>query len=125
MPAWTSSTTDGGDLSVTSAAALVGSQGMQAVIDDTNLIYVTDDTPTAEPRYRARFYFHPNSLTTGNNTSHRLLVGYSGTTVVAMVEFRLSSGNYQLRVGLCNDATSYTYSAWTTISDASHYVEID
>ena len=37
--AWTSSTADLGDLSVSNAAALTGSQGMQAVIDDANTIY--------------------------------------------------------------------------------------
>jgi hypothetical protein len=36
--AWSSATTDGGDLSVTSAAALAGSYGMQALIDDTNIL---------------------------------------------------------------------------------------
>ena len=36
---------------------------MQVLIDDANAIYVTDDRPTAEPRYRARFYFDPNSIT--------------------------------------------------------------
>ena len=35
---------------------------MQAVIDDTNTIYLTSDHPNAEPRYRARFYFDPNSI---------------------------------------------------------------
>ena len=33
---------NGGDLSVTGEAALVGSYGMQAVLDDNNAIYVTD-----------------------------------------------------------------------------------
>ena len=58
--AWTSSSTDLGDLSVSTAAALVGNWGMQAVINDANPIFVTDETPNAEPRYRERFYFDPN-----------------------------------------------------------------
>ncbi|HZM20889.1 MAG TPA: right-handed parallel beta-helix repeat-containing protein, partial [Anaerolineales bacterium] len=56
---WTSNSNDLGDLSVSTMAALIGSQGMQAVIDDNTTIYATDDTPNAEPRYRARFYFDP------------------------------------------------------------------
>ena len=43
---------DGGDLSVSPSAALVGSQGLQAVIDDNNPLIVIDESPTAETRYR-------------------------------------------------------------------------
>ena len=53
--AWTSNANDLGDLSVSPAPALVGSQGLQALIDDSVSIYVNDDTPSAEMRYRARF----------------------------------------------------------------------
>jgi hypothetical protein len=35
---------------------------MQAVVDDTAAIYVTDLLPTEERNYRARFYFDPNSV---------------------------------------------------------------
>ena len=50
LAAWSSSMVDGGDLSVSPSAALVGSQGLQAVIDDNNTLVVIDDTPTAETR---------------------------------------------------------------------------
>ena len=60
--AWDSSTTDGGDLSVTTGAAMVGTYGMQAEIDDNNAIYVTDDSPNGETEYVVRFYFDPNSF---------------------------------------------------------------
>ena len=62
LSAWSSSTTDGGDLSASPAAAIAGASGLQAVLDDNNSIYVTDERPNAEPRYRARFYFDPNSI---------------------------------------------------------------
>ena len=119
-------TTDGGDLSVITAAALVGSQGMQAVIDDNNSIYVTDDWPNAETRYRARFYFDPNTISMANNDAHYLFYGYSGTTaIVVRVEFRYNKGNYQLRAALRNDGGGWTNSSWFTIADASHFIEID
>jgi len=60
--AWSASTTDSGDLSVSTSAALVGTNGMQALLDDNVSIFVTDWTPSNEPRYRARFYFDPNSI---------------------------------------------------------------
>jgi predicted outer membrane repeat protein len=126
LSAWTSSTTDGGDLSVSTAAALKGSQGMQAVIDDTTAIYVTDDTPNAEPRYRMRFYFDPNSLTMANGDSHIIFRGFAGSsTIVLRIEFGFSSGAYQIRAGLLNDGSTWTETNWFTISDASHAIEVD
>ena len=126
LSTWTSNKTDGGDLSVSAAAALVGSSGLQAVIDDNITIYVTDDTPNAELRYRVRFYFDPNSITMANGDSHYILYGYSGTsTTVVRIQFRYSNGSYQLRAALRNDSSSWTSSSWFTIGDASHFIEVD
>jgi hypothetical protein len=60
LSSWSGSTTDAGDLRVSPGAALTGAYGLQAGIDDNNSIYVTDDSPNAEARYRARFRFDPN-----------------------------------------------------------------
>jgi hypothetical protein len=112
-------------LSVSPAAALVGSNGLRAVINDNNRLYVTDDTPLAEARYRARFYFDPNSITMANNNAHYIFYGYSGTTTVVLrIEFHYSGG-YQLRAALVNNSTSWTTSNWFTVSDAPHYIELD
>lgn len=43
----------------------------------------------------------------------------------AWAVFRFSSGNYQVRAGLIDNGTSWTYTSWFTISDASHYIEWD
>jgi len=126
LSAWSSSTTDLGDLSVSTAAALVGSRGLQAVIDDNNSIYVTDDRPTAEPRYRARFYFDPSPIRMGNGDAHFIFEGYTGTAItVLQVEFSRSSGKYQVRARLLNDGTTWTQTSWFIISDASHFIELD
>ncbi|MCC6616428.1 MAG: hypothetical protein IT320_23340 [Anaerolineae bacterium] len=124
---WTSSTTGGTDLSVTAAAALKGSFGMSALINDNTAIYVTDDLPTAETRYRARFYFDPNSIVMANNDAHQIFMGYTtgNTTAVLRIEFRYSSGNYQIRAGVLNDASTFTNTSYFTISDAPHYIELD
>jgi hypothetical protein len=124
--AWSSSVADSGDLSVTTAAALVGARGAHAGLDDNNAIYLTDDRPNAEPRYRARFYFDPNTLSMGNNDQHSILVGYVGaSTQVVRVEFRRSAGQYQVRGSLRNDASAWTSTSWFTLSDAPHVLEID
>ena len=95
------------------------------MIDDNNAIYVTDDTPNAETRYRARYYFDPNAITMINNDAHYILYGYTGTsTVVLRIEFRFKGG-YQIRAALRNDSNSWRSSNWFTINDAVHFIEID
>ena len=124
--AWSSAVTDGSDLSVSPAAALNGSSGLQVVINDNNSIYVTDNTPNLEPRYRTRFYFDPNSIGMADRDSHYLLYGDTDTaTPVLRVEFRYSKGNYQLRAAARNDSNGWTNSAWTNIGDAPHSLELD
>ena len=126
LSAWTSSSTNAGDLSVSPAAALVGGRGLQAVINDNTAIYVTDNTPADEPRYRARFYFDPNSITMVSGDAHSILYGYnSASTTLLHVEFRFSSGAYQIRAMLRNDSGTWVQSSWLTISDASHSIEFD
>ncbi|MEZ4867182.1 MAG: S8 family serine peptidase [Caldilineaceae bacterium] len=124
---WTStSTLDGGDLSVGAAAALVGTRGMSILIDDMVALYVTDDTPNAEARYRARFRFDPNSLVLPNGLAHDIFYAYQGaSTVIMRLEFRINNGVYQLRSAVRNDSSTWKTSSWYTISDAPHAVEVD
>jgi hypothetical protein len=124
--AWSSAVTDGNDLSVSPAAALNGSFGAQALINDNNAIYVTDNTPNAEPRYRARFYFDPNSIVMADRDAHNLLYGYSDTAApILRVELRNFKGSYQLRAAARNDSNGWTNSGWTNINDAPHVIELD
>jgi len=113
---------------VSPGAASVGSNGLQAVIDDNNTIYVTDDRPIAEPRYRARFYFDPNSISMVSGDNHYIFFGYSGPstfTAVLRVIFQFSSGNYQLRASALNDGSTWMNTNWFTISDGPHAIEVD
>ena len=41
------------------------------------------------------------------------------------MELRNSKGNYQLRTAARNDSNGWTNSAWTTIGDAPHLIELD
>lgn len=126
LSAWSSSVIDGGDLSVGASAALTGTNGLQAVLDDNNPIYVVNDTPNAELRYRARFYFDPNSIAMADRDAFYLLYGYSGaSTATLRVEFRNFKGTYQLRAALRNDGNGWTSTGWTGVSDASHVIELD
>ena len=125
LSAWSSSTTDAGDLSA-GAPGLVGNCSMRGLLDDNVLIYVTSDHPNAEPRYRARFYFDPNSITMVNGDLHRIFYGYSGATkVVLRLDFRRSNNLYQLRAGILTDGSAWRNSTWFTITDGPHSIEID
>lgn len=98
---------------------------MQAVLDDTHVIYVSDDTPTAEAHYRTRFYFDPNSLSLSNGDWSAIFFGYEGaSTAVVRIELSYNNG-YQVRARLRSDSSTWTNSAYFTISDEEHYLEID
>jgi hypothetical protein len=99
---------------------------LRAAINSNTASYVTDGLPTAEPRYRARFYFDPNSITMASSNAYYIFYGYSGTsTVVLRIELRFQSSNYQLRAALVNNAATWTTSSWFTVSDAPHFIEMD
>jgi K319L-like, PKD domain len=126
LAAWSTATTGGGDLSVSAAAALVGTRGMQALINDNTAIYVTDTSPTAEPRYRVRFYFDPNSIAMAQGDTHLIFVGRNaGTTTLLRVQFRWNGSQYQVRGGLISDGTTFTSTPWVGIADAPHAIELD
>jgi hypothetical protein len=100
--AWSLTVDDGGDLSVTPAAALAGSlQGLQAVVNDTAGMYVEDLSPTNETRYRARFYFDTNSYDPGESLSHfrtRLFVMFddAGTRRLSAIVLKRQGGSYSV-----------------------------
>jgi Zn-dependent metalloprotease len=125
--AWTSATTGGGDLSVSPAAALVGSNGMQVLINDTTALYVNDTTPNAEARYRARFYFNPNSITMATGDYTTLLQGRdTSSTIILTIQFNRSSTGYQLRARAYDSRlANWVNTPYVTISNALHSVEVD
>jgi hypothetical protein len=126
LSSWTASNTDAGDLQVSAEAALVGIHGLQAVIDDANVLSVMSDHPAAEPRYRARFYFDPNAISMASGDIHVILRGYSGASLVVLrVEFGYTAAGYQIRVGVVNDGAVWTSTSWFPLTDAPHATELD
>jgi hypothetical protein len=100
---------------------------MRALINDNNSLYVVDESPVAETRYRARFYFNPNSLTMANNDAHYIFYGLTSANVVAL---RLELGyatttGYRIRAAVRNNSGTYITSSWVTLSNAWHSIEID
>ncbi|MEO7838591.1 MAG: hypothetical protein ABIU06_04500, partial [Anaerolineales bacterium] len=129
--AWTFSSTNAGNLSASPAAAMVGTYGMSAAITSTTGMEVNDDRPTLEPRYRARFYFDPNSIGMADGDLHNIFQGYSYSPYTDLyaidfrVDFRYSGGAYQVRGSILNDSGAATNTIWKTITDASHFIEVD
>ena len=122
---WSACVDDAGDLHFDGPPLLNG-QSMKILIDDNNAIYVTSDHPNAETRYVASFYFDPNSIPMVNGDTHTIFGGYSGTsTLVLRLQFRRSSGLYQVQAAILNDGSAFTTSSWFTISDATHQIEFD
>ena len=122
---WSEKKTDSDNLRVVRYTGLFGGNALEAVIDDNTAIYVTDDSPNIETRYRARFYFDPNSIMMKNNNAHYIFNGYQGTSsVMFRVEFRFNK-KYEIRVALVNDKAVWKNSKWIAISDAVHFFELD
>ena len=128
LSAWTARKTDFGDLAVTAAAALEGTRGMRARIDDNTPIYVTDDTPASLNSYKAKFLFDPNSIGMASGDFHTIFLGMDQRTsyVPTMrVEFRKSGDIYQLRAGARRDDLTWLNTQWFAITDQSHEVEVE
>lgn len=124
VSAWSANANSAGS-KVAPAAALVGNQGWQVSITSNTATYLTDNTPNAEPRYRARFYFDPNTIVMKDGNAHVIFAGYHGTKVALRTEFRNSKGKYQVRAGTLDDGGTWKSSSWFTISDDSHPIELD
>ncbi len=128
LSAWSGKVRDGGDLAVTSAAAMVGLKGMQARIDDNNRIYVQDDTPNSEAVYNIKFHFDPNSIAMADGDVNAILISYDSraTFVPAIgVDLRFFNGVYQLRARARLDSMTWVRTAWSTISDGEHQIEVE
>ena len=122
--AWSAATTNGGRLSVTTNAAMVGTFGMQAVINNTTPMYVSNTSPTAETSYHARFYFNPQLTVTGSG-GHNILIALNGNnSTVFRVMYRLNNGQTQVRASVTRSGgTSNT--SWVSINpNAANYIEV-
>jgi cysteine-rich repeat protein len=101
--AWSAAATDGGDLTVTPAAALNGtSQGLQGVVDDTSSLFVRDDGPEDENHYRARFWLDPSAFDPGEASGAfrtRVFIGFEDnpTRRVFAVVLKRQGGQYSIR----------------------------
>jgi hypothetical protein len=125
--AWSANANNGGNLSISPNAALSGSYGLQAAFTSTTAMYVRDDSPTGATRYRARFYFNPNSIAMANGDYTYLLQGHDASNkVILFIQFYRSSAGYQVRARVYDSGlANYVNTPYTTISNSVHAVEVD
>lgn len=126
LSAWDLSATDSGDLRTRAFAAYQSAWGMQAVMDDQNSIYVADMFAPVLSRYRARFYFDPNSITMTAGTDHAIFAGrdFDNQWDFGVILGKNASG-YWIRVQGLQDDGSLVYSSTYAISDGWHSIEIE
>ncbi len=122
---WTAVVDNEKDLSVTTAAAQIGSYGFAALIDNRTPMYLRDDSPRGERHYRAQFYFDPNSIRMGSGNVHRIFAARSSSANIIFLDFRYTGSVYQIQAGARTDKGKYTTTDWHTISDASQIIEVD
>ena len=125
---WSSNVSDGGDLSTSIAANYWGDYGLQAVVDDSNAIFVQDDTPDAEKTYKARFYINPAGYSSPAGIITTVFAGYNGSNTQNFVVNlqKLATGVYQVRAGAL-DGSTWMYTSWADLPSGSSWnaVEID
>lgn len=123
---FTSTVTDGGDLSWSSGAAMGGSSGgMAALIDDTTGIYGRKDfTVLTSTEYRFRFYFDPNGISGVGGWGMYLGGAFrSSTDLHCSILLDTSGANYVIRARYQHDG-GYANSSDVIITDAPHYIEV-
>ena len=114
------------DLSAAGAAAIHGSYGMQAVIDDTTAIYGQISIGNNVEYIFARWYFDPNSITMGDG--ERFAIAYffgSGTpSPISEIDLYRTGGAYYIRCYACEEDGGTDYVGQYAISDAVHSIEV-
>jgi hypothetical protein len=130
LSAWSSAQDDAGDLTAGPGAIGPPSPGLRAVVDDTAGVYVVDETPDDESRYRARFYFDPSGFDPGEAQAHlrtRLFLAFEegpARRLVAIVLRRIG-GAYSLMGRARLDDGSQASTPFVPITDGPHFVEVD
>ena len=124
---WSFAWEDGGDCSITVAAALHGTYGMSVFVQDTDAKGVQDATPSAETRYRVRFYFDPNGITMGEgDVFFPIFLADDSFDEALHVEFKYTAaGGYQVKASDRTDGAWDKTTSWYTFTDDVHCFEFD
>ena len=126
---FTSITDPDSDLSTnTGEAAMVGTYGMEVVVDDTTVTYGTKNlSPISSGMLRLRFYFDPNNITIPDANGFRIFTwNGSGSPIDNHIYLYLnynSGTGFQLEFVVRDDANSGVMDDTFNISEELHYIE--
>jgi len=126
-----STVTDGGDLSVTAAANMSGtnSYGLQCLIDVGNdaMYGQMNQTDPGGGKLRLRSYVNPNGLTMGEGEAFSILTlntTEAGVSYLAYVNFLYTvATGYRVRIAAREDDNTYFETVAINITDDVHYIE--
>lgn len=120
-----------GQLSVSAAAAMTGtSSGLEVTTGDQKNVYLQDDTPEDESRYRARFYLDPNGFDPGEATGTfrtRIFSGLGEAPIRQLVSIVLKrkAGQYSIMGSVLLDDLSQVDTPFFLLSNGPHSIEFD
>jgi len=112
-------------LCVNTLSAQVNTYGLKVRVPDKKPHFLTDTSPTAETRYRARFYVNIKTLKMSNNNNFKILMGRSDTTAPFFVQVRKYGLKYQIRAAIRTNGGTMPKTAWVLLPKKSVPVEID
>ena len=88
-----------------------------------------DNTPNAEGRYRARFYFDPNDFDPGEASSHfrvRVFIAQDATNLrVITLVLKRQGGQYSIEGRARRNDGTRADTGFFPITNAPHFVEFD
>jgi hypothetical protein len=131
LSAWSANATGSGDLRASEAAAIGhGDNGLEGEVNDTAGLYVADETPADEPRYRARFHFDTNRFDPGEAAGHyrtRLFIAFeeAPTRRLVAIVLRRQQDAYALMGRARLDDGSQANTGFFPIAEGAHTVEMD
>jgi len=131
LSAWSSASTGNAHLFPSVFGAMNStSVGLQADVTDTTSLYVEDDSPADENRYRARFWLDTNGFDPGEaKNAHRtrmfIVFEEAPTRRLAAIVLKRQNGVYSL-AGRCRlDSGAQADTGFFEIKDGPHAVELD
>jgi hypothetical protein len=128
LSAWDAANNPGGDLTASANAAMTGSFGLDAFVNDTSGLYVQDDTPADDSYYRASFQFDPNGFDPGesqNKFRTRIFIGFEdGPRRLFAVVLRRIGGQYAIMGRARLDDNSQANTGFVDITDDVHTIDL-
>lgn len=134
LDGWQAST-DGGDLSASATAAMVGAFGLQAVVNDTAPLYVQDDLWTGMPYaqesyFHASFRFDPNGFDPGEGAGAlrtRIFIGFQADPQRRLFSLvlRRRDGQFAIMARVREDDGGQVDTGFVDVTDAPHLIAVE